>query len=264
MLSQVKYFDGKELRTMANDIAKANSEDVLEVIVGQMQNDSDIRGVKAGLRSNKSRLTELKFHKMFGHLGFCPGCDVCHLAKGSARRIRSKADPHREMRPGHTWCMDTVTLSHRSDKGSKYMTVLRCEASNKFKIFCHYLKSDIRDMVDSWIEETRSDSAFHGTPYKMVSRIKLDNAGEWSRECAKWQTMVKEHGVDCVYSCPDRKESNAHAERSCGIVEVVIKSLLYEANLPPSWWERAAGVAEFLLDRFPVTSQVWMVVEPDL
>ena len=255
MLSQVKYFDGKELRAMANDIAKENSKDVLEVIVGQMQNDYDIRGVKAGLRSNKSRLTELKFHKLFGHLGFCPGCDVCHLAKGSSRRIRSKVDPHREMRPGHTWCMDTVTLSHRSDKGSKYMTVLRCEASNKFKIFCHYLKDDIRDMVDSWIEETRSDSAFHGTPYKMVSRIKLDNAGEWSRECAKWQAMVKEHGVDCVYSCPDRKESNAHAERSCGIVEVVIKSLLYEANLPPSWWERAAGVAEFLLDRFPVTSQ---------
>ena len=45
MLSQVKYFDGKELRAMANDIAKANSEDVLEVIVGQMQNDFDIRGV---------------------------------------------------------------------------------------------------------------------------------------------------------------------------------------------------------------------------
>ena len=81
MLSQVKYFDGKELRTMANDIAKANSEDILEVIVGQMQNEYDIRGVNAGLRSNKSRLIELKIHKMFGHLGFCPGCSVCHLAK---------------------------------------------------------------------------------------------------------------------------------------------------------------------------------------
>ena len=147
MLSQVKYLDGKELRAMANDIAKEKSKDVLQVIVGQMQNDYDIQGVKAGHRSNKSRLTELKFHKLFGRLGFCPGCDVCHLAKGSSRRIRSKVDSHREMRPGHTWCMDTVTLSHRSDNGSKYMTVLRCEASNKFKIFCHYLKDDIRDNV---------------------------------------------------------------------------------------------------------------------
>ena len=67
--------------------------------------------------------------------------------------------------------------------------------------------------------------------------------------------MVNEQGIDCVYSCPGRKDSNAHAERSCRIVDVVIKSLLYEANLPPSWWERAAGVAEFLLDRCLVTSQ---------
>ena len=87
MLSQVKYFDGKELRAMPNDIAKEESRDVLEVIVGQMQNDYDIRGVEAGLRSNKSRLTELKFQKLFGHLGFCPGCDVCHLTNGSSRRI---------------------------------------------------------------------------------------------------------------------------------------------------------------------------------
>ena len=132
--SQVKYFDVKELRAMANDIAKANSEHVLEVIVGQMQNDYDIRDVKAGLRRNKSRLPELKFHKMFGHLDFCPGRDVCHFAKGSSRRIRSKVDPYREMGPGHTWCIDTITLSHRSDNEPKCMTVLRCRASNKFKV----------------------------------------------------------------------------------------------------------------------------------
>jgi site-specific DNA-cytosine methylase len=249
--SQVKYLDVKEVRAMAD----TKSKDVVEVIIGQMDNDYDIRGVKAGLRSNKSKLSELDFHKLYGHLGFCPGCKVCSMSKGASRRIKVKVDPHRETRPGHTWCMDTVTMSHRSEKGNKFLTVLRCEASNKFKLFCHYLKSDIRDMIETWIQETRADPAFHDTPYKMVSRIKLDNAGEWSLECNEWQAMVKELGVDCVYSCPDRKESNAHAERSCGIVEVVIKSTLYEANLPPSWWEYASHTAEFLLNRFPVTSQ---------
>ena len=83
-------------------------------------------------------------------------------------------------------------------------------------------------MVDSWIEETGSDSAFHGTPYKLVTRIKLDNAGEWSHECAKWQAMVNGHGADCVYNCPDRKESNVHAERSGGTVEVVTNHFFME------------------------------------
>ena len=117
-------------------------------------------------------------------------------------------------------------------------------------------------MFDSWIEDTRSDSAFHGTPYKMVSRIKLDNAGEWSRECAKWQAMVKEHGVDCVYSCPDRKESNAHVERSCGIVEVVINSLLYEANLPPLGGKEPQVWQNSFWTRKKCRS-LWMVIEPD-
>ena len=78
---------------------------------------------------------------------------------------------------------------------------------------------------------------------------------------------MKAKGVDCVYSCPDRKESAAHAERSCGIVEVVIKSMLFQSNLPPSWWQHAASMAEWMLDRFPVTSQSvsvpMMVIERD-
>ena len=135
------------------------------------------------------------------------------------------------------------------------MAVARCEATGKFKLFCHYLKSDIRDLVEEWIDATRADSAFHNCNYQVVSRIKLDNAGEWDRECKDWKSLMQDKGVDCVYSCPDRKESAAHAERSCSIVEVVIKSMLFQSNLPPSWWQYAAGMAEWILDRFPVSSQ---------
>ena len=67
----------------------------------------------------------------------------------------------------------------------------------------------------------------------------LKSNSSMSRSLGQWQMTLHgtielraEHRVYCVYSCPDRKESNAHAERSCGIVEVVIKSLLYEENLP--------------------------------
>jgi hypothetical protein len=39
----------------------------------------------------------------------------------------------------------------------------------------------------------------------MVSRIKLDNAGEWSRECAKWQAMVKNTGFIVFAAVPIEK-----------------------------------------------------------
>ena len=253
--SAVRYFDDQQVRAMANDIQSGKSKEVLEVIIGQNEQDCEIRGVKAGLRTEKQRLTELQFHQLFGHIGFCPNCPICKLSKGASRRIRKKVDPHRETRPGHTWCLDTVTFSHRSELGNKFMTVARCEATGKFKLFCHYLKSDIRDMIEQWIDDTRADAAFHDCSYKVISRIKLDNAGEWDRKCGDWKELMRAKGVDCVYSCPDRKESAAHAERSCGIAEVVVKSMLMQANLPPSWWEYAANMAEWVLDRFPTSSQ---------
>ena len=52
------------------------SEDVVEVIIGQMDNNCDIHGVKAGLQSNTSKMSELDFHKLYRHLGFCPRCKV--------------------------------------------------------------------------------------------------------------------------------------------------------------------------------------------
>jgi len=58
-----------------------------------------------------------------------------------------------------------------------------------------------------------------------------------------------------IYVSPDRHaEENGYAEASVQIVEIVIKSLLYSHNLPPSWWQRAAADTEFLLNRFPVVS----------
>ena len=99
-----------------------------------------------------------------------------------------------------------------------------------FKFFYHYLKSDIRDMLEEWIESTRSDQTFHNCGYKMISVLKLDNAGEWSKDSEKWQAIKRRLGIDCVYSCPDRKESAAHAERNVGIAEVVIKSMIFQAG----------------------------------
>jgi hypothetical protein len=84
--------------------------------------------------------------------------------------------------------------------------------------------------------------------------IFLDNAGEWDIKSDKWNTMIKEHGIECVYTCPDRCDKKGLSERACGILEPVVKALLMQHNLPPTWWEYAANNAEFLLNRLPVTT----------
>ena len=58
--SEVKYFDGDQLRAMVGDISDGKSKDVHEVMIGQHPMDCEIRGVKAGplgLHSNKNWVT---------------------------------------------------------------------------------------------------------------------------------------------------------------------------------------------------------------
>ena len=225
-----------------------------EVIVAQHDADRQLRGVKSGLKAKVAKLSVLEFHKHYGHLGCCEDCVICRFTKGAARRIYQKVDPHCETRPGFCWHMDTVTWDTRSMQGNVYMTVLRDEASGVFKVLIHYLKSDSPDMLERFVTTIRADPAFHDCPYKVFSELHLDNAGEWALNCTDFQRLVQDYGIRAVYSCPDRKQSASRAERACGIVEIVIKSLLMQNNLPAWWWENCAHSAEFLLNRFPTAS----------
>ena len=225
-----------------------------EIIVGQHDADRTLRGVKTGLKSKVSKMTVKEFHKHYGHLGCDADCLICKMIKGAARRIYKKVDPHQENRPGFKWHMDTVTWNTRSSRGNRFMTCLRDEASGLFKVLIHYLKDDITDVLKKYIETIRADPCFHDCPYKVFSELNLDNAGEWAPKCTVFQNMMDLVGTEAVYSCPDRKESNSQAEKTCGILEICIKGLLMQNNLPAWWWERCAISAEFLLNRFPMSS----------
>ena len=228
---------------------------VVEVSYGQHAEERSIRGVKAGLRQRKQKMTAKEFHEEYAHLGSQPDCHICKLTKGSMRRIYKVVDKHREQRPAHTWVMDGVVWSQRSLSGSKYMVTLRCKATGMFKNLYLYLRSDITEHVRDWILEMRADPAYHGLPYQAVSYIETDQAGEWGRKCATWSALEKELQFKTIYKPADRKEEAGAAERACGIMEVTTKAGLMERGLPPSWWQRCAEQAVWLLNRFPVTSQ---------
>ena len=114
----------------------------------------------------------------------------------------------------------------------------------------------ILDVFSQWVEVTRRDPAYNDCAYRVISCVCLDNAGEWALDNDKWQQYCKQTGIELIYSCPDRKESAARAERAVGIVEVVTKALLMQQNLPPMWWQWCAIAAVWLLNRFPMTSQL--------
>ena len=150
--------------------------------------------------------------------------------------------------------MDTIIFLPRSTQRNKYLTTLRGEASGAVVTLKHYLKDDVRDLIDRWITVIRNDQAFHNSGYRIVSVMHHDNAGEWQLGCAAWEEKIERQGFTPIYACPDRKESAVNAEREMGMIEVVIKSMLVDGKLPPQWWDFATDMAGFLLNRFPVSS----------
>jgi site-specific DNA-cytosine methylase len=251
-VAKIKFFDEKSTQGIISNIEV--SAFGVDVMVGQHDADRQIRGVKAGLKSDRQKMTEANFHTHYGHLGCRLDCLICRMVKGASRRIRKTVDPHKEQRVAYKFHMDTLTWSDRSSQGNKYCTILRDEASDVFVIFNYFLKSDILDIFENWVDVIRADPAYHDCGYKVMSIICLDNAGEWAHNTANWQRMCERKGVQPLYSCPDRKESAANAERSVGIIEIVTKALLMQNNLPVYWWEACANSGVFLLNRFPTST----------
>ena len=111
-----------------------DSDAVTEVVFGQHEDSTmrNIRGVKAGLRTRKKKLTAKEFHKDHGYIGCVGSCSICDMASGCCRRIYALVDKHHANRRGHTWVLDTV--EHRISDGAKHILVLREKMSWAFDL----------------------------------------------------------------------------------------------------------------------------------
>ena len=152
--------------------------------------------------------------------------------------------------------MDILTWEHRAEDGSKYQVVIRERSSGCYWSLFLYLRSDAIREIRRWITSLRADSAFQNMEYNAVQKLHTDNAGEWGWTNAEFKELEAELGFQAIYSCPDRKEEAHYAERSVGIMEVTVKAMLLERDLPHSWWRYCAESAVFLLNRFPILSQL--------
>jgi site-specific DNA-cytosine methylase len=247
-----EYLDAADAIRQAKEIA--DKTEVTEVFHTRHAEEREIKGIKAGLRKRKNKMSMREFHEDHMHMGDCPGCEICILVNGTLRRIMKKVDPYKENRVCHTFHMDTITWSHRGFCGSKYEIHITCEASRWPDSLYLYSKSESLDAIEAWIIQIRLDPNFAGMPYNPVQKIVMDNAGEWDLDHAKFQEMGVRHCVEFQYTSKDRKESNARAERAIGVKEPKVKACLLQSNLPPEWVIRVSRQANWLLARFPPQS----------
>ena len=143
--------------------------------------------------------------------------------------------------------MGMIVFKHRSEEGSKYAIVLTDECTQAIQIIPLYWKNDATYELKRWILQLRSHPAYVGIDYQIIGMIVTDNDSVWDEDNTEFQNMVSEmKGLIMEYTEPGEKRKNPRAEGQNKIVEAGIQSLLYEQNLPPSWWQRAANDVMFL------------------
>jgi hypothetical protein len=116
-------------------------------------------------------------------------------------------------------------------------------------LFSHYLwtfplhlKSDTFTTLSNFFAYV---STQFGTRVKVVQS---DNGKEFDNSSAR--TFFLTHGILFRMSCPYTSLQNGKAERIIRTTNDVIRSLLFQASMPPSYWAEALHTATLLLNIF--------------
>jgi len=82
-----------------------------------------------------------------------------------------------------------------------------------------------------------------------VQAVQTDNGREFDNSSAR--TFFLTHGILFRMSCPYTSPQNGKAERIIRTTNDVIRSLLFQASMPPSYWAEALHTATLLLNILP-------------
>ena len=82
-----------------------------------------------------------------------------------------------------------------------------------------------------------------------IKVIQCDNGREFDNSSAR--TFFLTHGAHLRMSCPYTSSQNGKTKRVIHSTNDIIRSLLFQASMPPSYWVEALGVATNLLNILP-------------
>ena len=138
---------------------------------------------------------------------------------------------------------DLWTSPILSVSGFKYYLVILDDCSHYLWTFPLKLKSDAFLTIAHFF-------AYVSTQFgRTVKAIQCDNGKEFDNSSSR--TFFLTHGVHLRMSCPYTSSQNGKAERIIRSTNNVVRSLLFQASLPPRFWVEALQTATHLLNILP-------------
>lgn len=85
-----------------------------------------------------------------------------------------------------------------------------------------------------------------------IKSFQCDHGGEFDNTLM--QNLFSTNGIQIRFSCPKTSQQNGKSERMIRTINNFIRTLLFQAHLPPHFWVEALHMATYLLNILPSTA----------
>ncbi|GJR28470.1 ribonuclease H-like domain-containing protein [Tanacetum coccineum] len=141
---------------------------------------------------------------------------------------------------------DLWTSPVSSMSGYKYYVLFLDHYSHFLWVYPLHRKSDAQSKLLHF-------RAFIKTQFnREIKAFQCDHGGEFDNNSL--HELFATNGIQFRFSCPRTSQQNGKSERMIRTINNVVRSLLFQARLPPEYWVEALLTATYLLNILPSTS----------
>lgn len=167
------------------------------------------------------------------------GCEICCKAKSS--RLPHNTQRKRSTRAFHTIATDIYDFGELSQEGRKLAVTFTDTFSGYIKIRPIKSKSDVADQFAHYVKEIEAKYS------TKVAMLRSDCAKEYIS--GDLEVFCAAASIEIDPGIPYSPELNGLSERKNKDINIKTKALLYEARLPTKYWELAAAVTQYVMNR---------------
>ncbi|GKA27172.1 ribonuclease H-like domain-containing protein, partial [Tanacetum coccineum] len=84
-----------------------------------------------------------------------------------------------------------------------------------------------------------------------IKALQCDHGGEYDN--THFHDLFRQNGIQFRFSCPRTSQQNGKSERMLRTITNLIRTLLFQAHIPPSYWVDALNMIAHLLNILPST-----------
>lgn len=168
-------------------------------------------------------------------------CHACQL--GRHTRLPFASSSSRASKPFDLIHCDLWTSPVLSVSGYKYYLVVLDDCTHYLWTFPLRLKSDTFSTLSHFFSYVTTQFGVS------IKSIQCDNGREFDNSSSRLFFLTR--GATLRMSCPYTSPQNGRAERIIRTTNNIVRSLLIQASLPPSYWVEALHTATYLLNRHP-------------